>query len=154
VRASATRGRPMALFFGIAAVVLAVDQLTKFVAVATLADVGSTSLVGDWVRLTLTHNTGSAFGLVSSTGLLIAAGCLVCVVVAAYAVLGGLAGTPRRRLPLGLVLGGALGNLLDRVRTGGVVDFVDLRVWPVFNIADVAITVGVALLAFDVVRRH
>jgi signal peptidase II len=57
-------------------------------------------------------------------------------------------------LPLGLVLGGSLGNLVDRTRTGAVVDFVDLQVWPVFNLADVAITVGVALLMLDIARRR
>ncbi len=154
MRASTICGRPSAFVFAVAAAALAVDQSSKLAAVATLVEGGSVPVLGDWVRLTLTHNTGSAFGLVSSSAVLIAAGGLVCLGIAAYALLGGPSRAPRRELPLGLVLGGSLGNLVDRVRTGGVVDFVDLRVWPVFNLADAAITVGVALLAFDIVRRR
>jgi signal peptidase II len=59
-----------------------------------------------------------------------------------------------RSIPLGLIVGGALGNLLDRIRLGAVVDFVDLQVWPVFNAADTAITVGMLLLAVEMFRRR
>jgi signal peptidase II len=138
----------------VAAAVLAADQLTKAIAAAYLQDGASAQLLGDWVRLTLTRNTGSAFGLVSSPSLLVAAGSVVCLAILAYAMCGGLEAAPRRRLPLGLILGGSLGNLLDRIRTGAVVDFVDLRVWPVFNLADAAITVGVALLMLNIIRRR
>jgi signal peptidase II len=66
----------------------------------------------------------------------------------------GLEAAPGRALPMGLVLGGSLGNVLDRIRAGGVTDFIDLRVWPVFNLADVAITVGIGLLAIGLIRRR
>jgi signal peptidase II len=153
MRASAACGRRRVAFFSIAASVLVVDQLSKLAALSGLDQSAPAPVVGDWVRLTLTHNVGSAFGLVSSGGILIAVGALVCLGIVGYAVLGGLEASGRDT-SLGLILGGSLGNLLDRVRTGAVVDFVDLRVWPVFNIADVAITVGVGLLAFGIIRRH
>ena len=154
MRASTSRGRPSALFFGLAAGTFVVDQLTKVVATGRLALGSPFPLLGKWVRLTLTHNTGSAFGLVSSGWVLIGIGSIVCVVILAYLAGGGLARVPKRAVPLGLILGGSLGNLVDRVRSGGVIDFIDLRVWPVFNFADVAITVGVGLLAVDVLRRR
>jgi signal peptidase II len=139
---------------GVAAAVLAADQLTKVIAAAYLPSGDSVRLAGDWIQLTLTYNTSSAFGLVSSPALLVAAGGAVSLAVLAYTIWGPLDASPRRRLPLGLVLGGSLGNLVDRTRTGAVVDFVDLQVWPVFNLADVAITVGVALLMLDIARRR
>jgi signal peptidase II len=155
VKASAARGRPDALLFGVAGVTVAFDQLVKVAARRGL-DVGaSVPLVGDWVRLTLVHNTGSAFGLISSEWVLIAVGVAVCVAVLAYAIVGrGAKAAPERALPMGLVLGGSLGNVLDRIRAGGVTDFIDLRVWPVFNLADIAITVGIGLLVIGLTRRH
>jgi signal peptidase II len=111
-------------------------------------------LFGGPLQLTLTRNTGSAFGLISASAVLVVAGILVSVVVLAYVAAGRLTARPRRALPLGLVLGGSLGNLADRLRLGAVVDFIDLRVWPVFNVADIAITVGVGLLALDLLRRR
>jgi len=103
-------------------------------------------LFGGLVRLDFTRNSGAAFGILQSGGLLFAA-------VAALVTLGILIFYRRIsatalpvRLALGLILGGALGNLLDRIRLGYVVDYVDLRWWYVFNLADSAIVVGVAIL--------
>jgi signal peptidase II len=155
VRASATRGRPSAVLFGVAGVTFALDQLVKAAARRGLDAGTPVPLVGEWVRLTLVHNTGSAFGLVSSGWALVAVGAAVCAAVVAYATVGrGLEAAPGRALPMGLVLGGSLGNVLDRVRAGGVTDFIDLRVWPVFNLADIAITVGIGLLAIGLIRRR
>jgi len=155
VNASAAKGRPDALLFGVAGVTVAFDQLAKVAARGGLDAGASVPLVGDWIRLTLVHNTGSAFGLISSEWVLIAVGVAVCVAVLAYAIVGRGAKTARERaLPMGLVLGGSLGNVLDRIRAGGVTDFIDLRVWPVFNLADIAITVGIGLLVIGLTRRH
>jgi len=63
-------------------------------------------------------------------------------------------GPPRYRLGLGLLLGGALGNLIDRVRFGAVIDFVDVPWWPTFNLADAAIVAGVALVLLQVLRAN
>jgi signal peptidase II len=155
VKASAARGRPDALLFGVAGVTFAFDQLVKAAARRGLDAGASVPLVGDWVRLTLVHNSGSAFGLISSEWALIAVGAAVCAAVLAYAAVGrGLGAAPGRAVPMGLVLGGSLGNVLDRIRAGGVTDFIDLRIWPVFNLADIAITVGIGLLAIGLIRRH
>ncbi len=153
--ASAERRRPRVLFLVAAAAVLALDQFTKAAAAAKLEAGTPVPLVGGLLRLTLTHNTQSAFGLVSARWLLIAVGCLVCGGILAYVLLNeGGACAGQRAWSLGLVFGGSLGNLMDRIRTGGVYDLFDLRVWPVFNLADVAITVGVVGLLLSMVRRR
>jgi signal peptidase II len=154
VRASASRGRPHAFLFAAAAFTLAVDQVAKAAARSGLAPNTPIPLIRNWVQLTLIHNAGSAFGLISSGWVLIAIGAAVCLAVVVYVTVGRGLEAAGRAVPLGLVLGGSLGNLVDRIRTGGVTDFIDLRVWPVFNVADIAITVGIALLAIGLVRRR
>ncbi len=139
-----------ALLLGVAAVALALDQATKAWAVATLGDGRIIDLVGS-LRLRYVANHGSAFSLADGRGPLISL--LAIVVVAVLLRTGRHATRPVVAVALGMILGGALGNLLDRaVREGdgflggGVVDFVDLQWWPVFNLADSAIVVGAVLL--------
>ncbi len=135
--------------------VILCDQITKWMATHGLAEAGIT-LLPDFFDLVLVHNVGAAFGLFTDfspefrvTFLCSVAGIASLIIVrmlkSAHSVLYVVA--------LGLVLGGALGNLIDRVRFGWVVDFVHLHwyelSWPVFNFADSAITVGVGLLLFD-----
>jgi signal peptidase II len=138
---------------GVAAAVVAVDQLTKTWALRALDD-GPIDLF--WtLRLKLTINSGAAFGLGKGLGPV-----LVIAAVAVLVVLGMLARStplsPFGVVALGLVLGGALGNLVDRLvrDQGGVVDFVDLQWWPVFNAADAAISVGAVLLVFTMRERE
>ncbi len=153
MRASAARGRPLLLFAAVSIAVFALDQATKALARRYLQFHVSVPEEGLF-QLTLTHNTGSAFSLISQNWILTAVTATVCVVVLAYALAGGLAGAPRRGVALGSMLGGALGNLCDRLRTGGVIDFIDVDIWdwPVFNVADIAITIGVGLLALQLLR--
>ncbi|HEX2048085.1 MAG TPA: signal peptidase II [Acidimicrobiales bacterium] len=140
--------RRTGLVAAVAAVVLALDAATKQWAVSALAD-GPIELFGP-VRLALTHNKAGAFGLGGAyvPFLAVAALGLVVFMVAA--------GSATERAPvavaLGLILGGAFGNVADRVfrapgfLRGAVVDFVDVGFWPVFNVADSAITCGCILL--------
>jgi signal peptidase II len=149
----ASDGSPPArwpLLLGVAAVVLAVDQVSKAWAVEVLGNGRIIDLVGS-LRLRLTVNYGSAFSLADGRGAVISV--LALVVVAVLLRTGRHATRPSMAVALGLVVGGAVGNLIDRafragdgVLGGGVVDFVDLQWWPVFNIADAAIVVGAALL--------
>lgn len=139
----------------VAAVVVALDQLTKTWALRALDD-GAVDVVAS-LRLRLVFNTGSAFSLASGLGPVLGIVGIV-VVVALLRFSREVEGRPGR-LALGLVLGGAVGNLVDRALRAGdgflggaVVDFVDLQWWPVFNVADVAITVGALLLAVTVGR--
>lgn len=156
MRASPRRGRPLTGFLTLAAVALAADQLAKQAALRLLQPEAPLPLLGPWLALTLTHNPASAFGLVSARWALLVSSALLCLAIIAYAAFGGgLSRRPDYAAPLGLVLGGSLGNLLDRLRLGAVVDFVDLGWWPVFNLADVTITAGFALLTLRLVRpRH
>ena len=139
--------RRTGLLLGIAGAVVALDQLTKAWALRALAD-GPIDLVGG-VRFNLTYNKAGAFGLGGAAIPFLALGALVLVIAMAAT---GSTRRPAVAVALGLVLGGAVGNLGDRMfrepglLRGAVVDFVDLRVWPVFNLADSAITVGCILL--------
>ena len=130
---------------GTAAVVVALDQVSKEVALRVLAD-GPVEVVEGAFTLRLTFNPGGAFGLLQGfPGLFLAATLLVMVLILMWA----------RRLEagvwgvaLGAILGGGLGNVADRIwrPTDGVVDFIDLHVWPVFNLADSAIVLGVGMV--------
>jgi len=129
-----------------AAVVVTVDQATKQAAVSSL-ERGEQTNVFFGLDLTNTRNKGVAFGALEGGGLIIA----VLIGIALALVLGYFAlnaGRPLLWLPVGLLMGGALGNLADRAREGAVIDFIDPVAWPAFNLADVLIVVGVAALLY------
>jgi signal peptidase II len=136
----------------VAAVVIAIDQLTKAWAVHTLATRDIDLL---WtLRLHLARNRGAAFSLGFGSGGVIAI--LAIVVVGALIAVGRRLDTRIGVVSLGLVLGGALGNLVDRAFRdgsgflgGAVIDFIDLQWWPVFNVADMAVTIGGVLLVLS-----
>ena len=133
------------------AAVVAVDQLTKTLAQRRLAR-GPIYLVGP-LRLALSYNSGAAFGLGKGVAPLLVAGGVVVVVFVVVSV--GRTASATAVVATGLIAGGAAGNLADRVlrhNGGAVIDFVDLRVWPVFNVADACIVCGAALLVI-VLRR-
>ncbi len=148
--------RRLALLITVAVVVIALDLLTKTVMVATLHDGERVPLLGDTVSFVLVRNAGAAFSL--------ATGMTWVLTLVALAVVVGIARYARRlrspgwALALGLVLGGALGNLVDRFfrgpgpLQGHVVDFVSVGWWPVFNVADSAICVGGAVLVVLALR--
>jgi signal peptidase II len=139
--------RAWVLAAALCAVVVVLDQIAKALVEANLVAGEQVDLVGP-LSLTLTHNRGIAFGLASGGGAV-----LVALTLAALAFVGILfARDPGRRgvwIAVGLLVGGALGNLVDRVRAGEVTDYVDVLSWPPFNLADVAITLGVAVLALS-----
>jgi signal peptidase II len=143
----------------LAAVVVVLDQITKLIVLDRLTPGVPVAVVQGFVALTLVMNPGLAFGLLSGipagwrwiVGLL----SLVALVVLLRVALRILpSGGWREQSAIGLIFGGAVGNLIDRTRFGAVVDFVDVYYrdwhWPAFNVADSAITVGVAALALVV----
>ena len=139
------RRRRLGTAGAVAAAVVACDQVTKSIAEHDLAS-GPVHLIGP-AELRLEYNSGAAFGI--ARGL---TGALVVVVVAVVVVLvvSVARSTPSKpaAVALGLVLGGALGNLADRLvrgNHGAVIDFIDLRYWPTFNVADACITIGILL---------
>jgi signal peptidase II len=139
--------------------VIAVDQITKAVVRSVLYVNESVRVLGDYVRLTYIHNEGAAFGL--SVGRHSSVVFLVLAVAASALVLYLYLTTGRQerlqRVALGLILGGALGNIIDRIRWNMVVDFIQVGIaghyWPIFNVADSAVTVGAILLAYTYLFR-
>ncbi|MGE5584597.1 MAG: signal peptidase II [Bacillota bacterium] len=137
----------------LAAAVVAIDQVTKALVERAIPGGGGFAALGGIVHVTHVRNPGSAFGVFGSTTVPV----LVSVLVAVWWVGASLTGAVRRygsafEVGSALVLGGAVGNLIDRVRVGCVIDFIDFRVWPVFNLADAAITAGALLVVYAMVR--
>lgn len=140
------------------------DRLSKDAIARSIGFFDAVSIIPGWLRLVHTENTGAAFGVLSEgthplfrSALLIGVSGLVLVFVAsALWSRGSLYASAATRLALGLILGGALGNLYGRVFHGAVTDFIEVYhgAWsfPAFNVADSAITVGAILLLFDLLR--
>jgi signal peptidase II len=153
-------GNDRQVFAAAAALILALDAVTKYLAESFLGDGRSVSVVGDWVRLHLVFNQGAAFGLhlgAYSRWIFLAIALLAVVLLFRFS-----RSTPPgdwvRQLALGLVAGGAAGNLVDRLRTArGVTDFLDVGIglhrWPTFNIADSGVTCGAIALALSLWRE-
>jgi signal peptidase II len=150
--AAPTRSTRVLATYGTAAAVLVLDQLIKHLVVANLAGRPPLDVIGSFVQLRYTTNSGGAFSLLTGAPLFFG--------VMAIVIIGGIVYAWRRTQPLsmlvvlGLILGGALGNLTDRLFRGNegllrgeVVDFVKVGIWPVFNLADSCIVVGGVLLA-------
>lgn len=135
---------------GIAVVVLALDQGAKIAVERELTRGESVSVLGP-LDFTLSYNDGIAFGIASGAGPLVILFALIALVALGWFVASAPPGWPTA-VAAGLILGGALGNLVDRLTRGDVVDFVSLPAWPAFNLADVSITVGVVALAVIVIR--
>ena len=138
---------------GLALVVLVVDQATKLWAAGTL-DYGMPVTVLPFFNLTLVHNTGAAFGIFRQQTLFFIVVSVLAVIAIAIYIKRKQNFLFLRDAALALILGGALGNLVDRLRFGYVVDFFDFRVWPVFNVADSAITIGTILLIVSLLRKN
>jgi len=149
--------RSLGLLFGVAGLVFALDQWTKRWATETLADRDPLPVLGEFLRLTYTRNSGVAFGLGAGTNFPFYLFSLVAAAAILVLFLRGSVQGRAREVALALIFGGALGNLVDRITTGLVVDFIEVgvRQWrfPVFNVADSAVTVGVALFALGWTRR-
>jgi signal peptidase II len=148
----------MTKWLALSALIVAADQLTKYVAVHTLAG-GKAVEVTPFFNLVLVYNAGAAFSFLSDAagwqrGLFIT----IAVIASMWIVLL-LRKYPHQRLfalALSLVLAGAVGNVIDRIAVGAVIDFLDFHAlgyhWPAFNVADSAITCGAALLIWDALR--
>jgi signal peptidase II len=134
----------------VVAVVLAADQLAKRLVIATV-DPGDSNAVFPGIEIVRVSNKGVAFGAFSGRPvvMIIVAGALVGLVIWFCLHVR----RPLVWLPTGLLLGGALGNIVDRLRDGAVTDFIKLPLWPAFNLADVAITMGVLALLIVLEQR-
>jgi len=148
--AAATKAKAHWLvFFGLALTVLVLDQLTKALLTSTLSPGEVMSVIGDYVRLIFSQNSGALFGLFRDNALLF--GVVSIFVIGLIVVYQRQVGSSLYlSIALGLLLGGALGNVTDRLRLGYVVDFVDIGIgdlrWYTFNVADAAISISIVLL--------
>ncbi|MBI3539020.1 MAG: signal peptidase II [Candidatus Eisenbacteria bacterium] len=142
----------------IAAAIVAADWWTKRWATATLAGHPSLGVIGEFMRFTYTRNSGVAFGLGAGLPFPYYVFSIIAAVAIVYLFLRQRVPSPARRIALALILGGALGNLVDRVRFGEVVDFIEIGWgrwhWPVFNVADSAVSIGVVLFAIAWPKRE
>lgn len=135
--------------------ILLADQLSKFLAEKYLVLNESVPLVKRIMQLTLVHNRGAAFGILpNQLPFFIAASFIAIILIVA-----GLKNSDKNkfspyRLSLGLMLAGILGNLIDRLLFGHVIDFLDFRIWPVFNIADSALTIGVMIFGWCILKNR
>ena len=135
----------------LAAIVFLLDQLTKFLVRAYLP-FGYSFPFDGFFRITHTHNTGSAFGILQGQNTPLIFVSFIGIFVLALIYRSQTRPTNLLRLSLGLQIGGALGNLLDRLRLGSVTDFIDVGPWPVFNLADASIVSGLVLLGWLLLR--
>jgi signal peptidase II len=152
-------GGSLAPWLGVAVIVILFDQLTK-IAVAKVFAYGSSHVIAPFFNLVLVYNRGAAFSFLAMAGgwqrwaftaLGVGAALLICYLLKRHG---------NQKLfctALSLIMGGAIGNVIDRLLYGHVIDFLDFHVggwhWPAFNLADSAITIGAALLVFDELRR-
>ena len=151
--------RPLT-WFSVSAAIVVADQITKWLVLLRFAPLERIEVTG-FFNLVLMFNKGAAFSFLADapgwqTPVLVAFAAGAAIIVSVL-----LLRSPERRLfctGLALILGGALGNVIDRLRFGAVVDFIQLHAagwyWPAFNVADSAITLGAVLLILDGFRRH
>ena len=142
--------------FLVALLVFVLDRVTKIAAVSNMSYGQSIKILPNIFHFTFVLNNGTAFGLFKGANAALAILSVVAITLIIFYVLKNKAPAPdlANSLALGLILGGALGNLFDRVRFGYVIDFIDFRVWPVFNIADSAITIGTCFLAWNILKQN
>jgi len=145
------------LFFLVALFIIGADQASKAWIRSSLPEGYSLFRLG-FFRITRVHNTGAAFGLFPEQPSVLAIFAIIAAIVVLFFVLYGHRYFPwlesiSMTLTFGLVLGGTVGNLIDRFHFGYVTDFIDFGFWPTFNIADSAVTVGVILFALILLRH-
>ena len=129
--------------FGLACLIIVFDQFSKFLVARYLGK--SVPIISNIFHLTYIHNTGAGFGILKgkNTLLIFVALMIIGAVLFYYDKLKNKAIV---HYSVGLILGGAIGNLIDRIRLGYVIDFLDFRIWPAFNVADSAVSIGAILM--------
>ena len=139
---------------GIGILVFILGQLGRHAVLVSMHLGESIPIIKDVFHITFVLNPGAAFGMLEHQRWIFIVVALLVVVLALVFYKHIQRESLITRIGTGLLLGGALGNLLDRIQSGLVVDFLDFRIWPVFNIADIAICVGAAMLIWDMWQRR
>lgn len=134
--------------------VVILDQFSKYIVVENMALGESIPIIEEVFHLTYILNPGAAFGMFAHNRLFFIAIAIVVIGIIIWARREILASPWEVKAGCGLFLGGAIGNLIDRARQGLVIDFFDFRIWPVFNIADIAICIGVGLIIWNLLKTE
>ena len=134
--------------------VVILDQFSKYIVVENLALGESIPIIEEVFHLTYILNPGAAFGMFAHNRLFFIAIAVIVIGIIIWARREILASPWEVKAGCGLFLGGAIGNLIDRARQGLVIDFFDFRIWPVFNIADIAICIGVGLIIWNLLKTE
>lgn len=134
--------------------VVILDQFSKYMVVENMALGESIPIIEEVFHLTYILNPGAAFGMFAHNRLFFIAIAVIVIGIIIWARREILASPWEVKAGCGLFLGGAIGNLIDRARQGLVIDFFDFRIWPVFNIADIAICIGVGLIIWNLLKTE
>lgn len=134
--------------------VVILDQFSKYIVVENMAHGESIPIIEEVFHLTYILNPGAAFGMFAHNRLFFIAIAVIVIGIIIWARREILASPWEVKAGCGLFLGGAIGNLIDRARQGLVIDFFDFRIWPVFNIADIAICIGVGLIIWNLLKTE
>ena len=134
--------------------VVILDQFFKYIVVENMALGESIPIIEEVFHLTYILNPGAAFGMFAHNRLFFIAIAVIVIGIIIWARREILASPWEVKAGCGLFLGGAIGNLIDRARQGLVIDFFDFRIWPVFNIADIAICIGVGLIIWNLLKTE
>ena len=135
-------------------VVVMLDQITKYMIVSNMTEGMSIPIIDQVFHLTFVLNPGAAFGMLEHNSEFFIIMAIVVLMFVVYMRKKILEEPLPIQIGIALFVGGALGNLIDRMKTGLVVDFFDFRIWPVFNIADIAICLGVGVMIWSIIREE
>lgn len=138
----------------IAAFVVAVDQFTKYLVTSNMSEGMGIPIIDGVFHLTFILNPGAAFGILENNRWFFVVTAVSVLLFLFYYRRAIMAESKLAQLGIALFAGGALGNLIDRIRTGLVIDFFDFRIWPIFNVADIAICLGVGLILWSTIKTE
>ena len=132
--------------------IIIIDQITKYIIKSNLELNQSIPIIKDLFHLTLTTNTGAGFGVLKENNLVIA---FITIMILGFILFyyDKLPKKGKEHISLVLIVSGALSNLFDRIFLGHIIDFIDFRIWPIFNISDACITMGGLYLVFHYMRK-
>ncbi|KAB3533152.1 signal peptidase II [Alkaliphilus serpentinus] len=133
-------------------IVLILDQITKLWAINSLKPIESIAVIPKIFHLTYVENSGAAFGILQNQKLFFIFATTLIVVGIIIFISKNKKLFLTMKLGLSLIMAGAIGNLIDRIRFSYVVDFFDFKIWPVFNIADISIVIGALLVSYLIIR--
>lgn len=138
----------------VALILLSVDQFSKYIIRQNVSLAESIPVIKRIFHITYVENTGIAFGLFPQGHFLFIAISFIIISVIIFFERKKIIKSLKEKICLGLILGGASGNLIDRLRFGFVIDFLDFRIWPVFNLADSGVCIGGILMLFFILRKR